>query len=879
VVEQLASEYLVERPTLKRRLGAALSLPLTLVVAQAGAGKTVMLSQWAAEHPEISFVWMDVESADDDPVRFSRRLLSELSVIRPELGHLKRLTALNAGGLGGPLLEALSVELESFPRMVLVLDDLHHLSNRTLLRDIGRLVAAAPSNVHVVISTRVDPAITWSRLRLRSRLLEIRQGDLAMTKDESSRLLTTITGREVPNAVLDVLVRRTEGWAAGLQLAALNLKFQDDADQFVAEFSGTDRLIAEYLTEEVLDALPEGGRTVLLRMAPLETLTAGLVDHVLERSDSQRLFERLEHESMFLVALDGARETFRFHHLFRDLLRYRLRAEGPEGIAEEARLLRRAADYHLARGELSPAIEYLLRARDWDRALDAIMARGSDVFEHGEMSTVIRWITSVPEVDRADHLDVSLELGVVLGMQGQAAVAVDAMSRVAADVNASVGQRIVASAWISATAQWSPRPDETLGAAERALRLLEANPDAPIPDLMRLNTRPLLTTLAVGSGGRSHFLAGRLEEADAWLTRALTTEGVVYPPFRVGVLGSLALLRIWCGRAVEAELFAAEALDTAATAGLLNHPIIADAFLAAAMIAHERGLPDAAADPLLAGTLRVNANRRTQLAWVVRYEEALLAFGERRFEDALELIDLSGHDAMSAPAPVIHERLLALRMAVLRRSGHPAEALLVWGRSSSTAAVWFEAVAAALTLGDREAARELLASSPDPATQEGLRTELQQLIASGWFAELEGDHGGALEQVTRALDLAEPEGLVELFAESGGVVLNLVGELATARGGLAETILARAQLMDAPSVNAELLEPLTERELEILSYLPGYATNAELARLCFISVNTLKTHMVHIYQKLGVSDRSAAIARAGELGLIGPVTAARHPHA
>src|SRR5688500_5599244 len=156
MVERLAPEYLVDRPALMRRMTAALSLPLTLVVAQAGAGKTVLLSQWAAEHPEVRFVWVDVEFADNDPVRFARRLLTELGALRPQVTQLTHLTALNAGGLGAPLLEALSTELESLPECVIVLDDLHHLTNGTLLADLGRLVSVAPLNVHFVISSRVD---------------------------------------------------------------------------------------------------------------------------------------------------------------------------------------------------------------------------------------------------------------------------------------------------------------------------------------------------------------------------------------------------------------------------------------------------------------------------------------------------------------------------------------------------------------------------------------------------------------------------------------------------------------------------------------------------------------------------------------------------
>lgn len=870
MVEQPITEYLVDRPALKQRMDAALSLPLTLLVAQAGAGKTVLLNQWAVGHDAVRFVWVDVETADDDPVRFARRLLAGLAAVRPEIMDLARLTALNAGGLGGSLLQALSSELESFPELVIVLDDLHHLSNITLLSDLGALVADVPSNVHIVISTRVDPPIPWSRLRLRNRLLEIRQADLALTEQESAELLTRITHRDPSTEVLDVLMARTEGWAAGVQLAGLKLRSQPNADEFVTEFGGTDRLIAEYLTEEVLGALPERGRALLLRMSPLDTMTAELVDHVLERSDAQELFERLEHESMFLVALDSHRERFRFHHLFRDLLRYRLRAEDPE---EETKILGRAADYHIARAELVAAVEYLLRAGDWDRALDAIMTRGSDIFERGEMRTVIRWITAVPESARADRLDVALELGILVGMQGDAARAVDTMSRVANDPRATDGQRMIAHAWISATTQWNPHPDEAIRAAERALRLLESNPEVQIPDLMRLTTRELLTTLAIGSGGRSHFLAGDLRQAETWITRALASDGITYPPFRVGLLGSFALLRVWCGRALEAELLAAEALATAAASGLLTHPVIADAYLAKAMVAHERGLPEAAVAPLRDGTVRAEANHRTQLAWISRCQHAMLAAADGRFDEALDLVDVSGHDAVSAPAPVILDRLIAVHMSVLRRTGRCEESLrLRGGATPPTADIAFETIAAWLSLGRSDSAHRVASATRDVFGAEAPRGDLQRLAAMAWMAELDNNHRGALELIGDALDRAEPDGLVDVFMGTDPVVLDLIAELAPRRGGLAAMIVARRQETEPQDANAELADPLTDRELEILAYLPSHATSAELARLCFVTVNTLKTHMAHIYRKLAVSDRSAAISRARELGLLEPVS-------
>jgi len=300
--------------------------------------------------------------------------------------------------------------------------------------------------------------------------------------------------------------------------------------------------------------------------------------------------------------------------------------------------------------------------------------------------------------------------------------------------------------------------------------------------------------------------------------------------------------------------------------------VMADAMLADALVAYERGLPDAAAAPLEDGTILAQANHRTQMEWISRYQHAALAAATGRFEEALELTDLSKHDAMSAPAPVILDRLVAVHMGVLRRTGRAEESRrLHGGTAPSTAAVAFETVAASLALGDRETAKRSLAATGDVLEAEGPRGGIRRLILSAWLAELDGTHAAALDLVDAALDQAETEGLVEVFIESDPAVLGLIEELAPLRRGLATVILARWRAAAPSNANAELAEPLTERELEILGYLPGHSTSAELARQIFVSVNTLKSHTAHIYRKLGVSDRSAAIARARELGLLDPV--------
>ena len=234
----------------------------------------------------------------------------------------------------------------------------------------------------------------------------------------------------------------------------------------MAHFSGSDRLIADYLSEEVLEAQPRTRRVFLLECSILDEMCADLVAHLTGVPDGQLVLEELERKWMFLLPLDGHREWYRFHHLFRDLLRFRLRAEDPDA---EARLLALAAAWHLDRGEVAPAIEYLLHARAWDEVLELITHRGTEVFERGQMATVVRWIAAVPETKRTGRREVSLLLGLLKGAEGQAAGAEDILRGLLADSGATPGERACAEAFLATMAQFRTNPDTTVQMALAAL--------------------------------------------------------------------------------------------------------------------------------------------------------------------------------------------------------------------------------------------------------------------------------------------------------------------------------------------------------------------------------------------------------------------------
>lgn len=536
---------LVDRPGVLSALDAAFDKRLTLLVAQAGSGKTTLLRQWVESHADIRFAILEIERSDDDPAHFLRRLIDALPIASPALVELSE--SLGAAGtrVNAAVVDALASGLSALPEMVILIDDAHRFSNVGLVADLGTFVEQIPWNIHVVLSSRIDPPIALSRYRLDDELLELRSAELAFTESEADQLLTGIVGRSLTSRQVRALWERTEGWAAGLQLAGLHLRNEPDPDGFIDAFGGSDRLVADYLSEEVLAGLPPGRRRQLLEMSVLDDMSARLVEAAIGVTDAQSILESLERDSMFLVPLDSHREWFRFHRLFSDLLRSRLRAEDPAG---ELKILTAAADWHLASGRVKPAMEYLLRAQAWDDAMEAMLSDGADA---------------------------AANTGALVPAPAPSSISVDSPTPL--QPRRKIG-------FVAAQVLLRARPDVSTDAAIHRLAELEEG--------ARAGHAPTNSDLAhaLVSGGRAYFLAGNTEEARAWLTRAVTvaSSDVVE---RVSAMSALSLVEAWCEHTVLANALVYELLQDAQNAGMLAHPSLADAYLASVLAAVERVPP------------------------------------------------------------------------------------------------------------------------------------------------------------------------------------------------------------------------------------------------------------------------------------------------
>ncbi len=857
----------VERPELLRRLDQSLRSPLTLITAQAGSGKSVLLSQWTASHPDLTIVRVNLEVGDNDPVRFIRRLLVALAAVDATFAELRSLAYTNGGGLGTPLIDGLAAMIGQQPELILAFDDVHRLSNSALLADLGRLIYELPPSAHVVLSSRVDPPFALGRYRLHQEMVEVRQGDLAFDELDSTKLLSQLTGRSLGSDQIQALQARTEGWVAGLQLAGITLKSHPNPDDFIIQFSGNDRLVADFLGEEVLQALPDDQRALLCIAAVPDQISAELLRHLTGEARAQILLDQFERDSLFLVRVDGPGTWFRFHPMFRDLLRYRFRSSDP---LEKRRLLAAAAAWHIDRGQLAPAITYLLRASEWERALATIMSFGPKAFEQGEMATITAWLDQIPEGARANRVDVTLLRGIFEGITGNAVKADDVLRPVALSATASAGERACALAFLATLVQWRPGLEESLRWAELAKEALASLEGAPVPDLLGLTNPESLEAITLAAGGRAKFFMGEFPEARRWLREAKLGKGSTYSIWRIHLLGTLGLIEAWSGRTERAVSHANEAIGVALAAGIMAHPGSSDAFLALSLASLERGERATAVDALEQGLMRATANRRTQLQWVAGSISAMLLASEGRPDDVATHLTATSRRLGAPPPPIVANRLLALQANALRSAGFPERALRIMGvEPPGVPALAFERVAAYLTIGHvNEAAKEL---DVWPVPEDPARTPLaavERLTMAAWVAAARGRTADADQLVDDALALAEPHCLVDVFARAGGTVVDLLAERPDAQSGFTHRVLDRAMAVRSPSTPKPLADPLTKRELAILAYLPTRLRNAEIAERCYLSLNTVKTHLARIYRKLGVANRNEAIVRAREFGLI-----------
>ena len=892
----------VPRPRLVEALGEGLARRLILVCAPAGSGKTALLADWAPSGNR-PVAWLSLDAADNDPVRFWRHTVAALDRARPGIGE-------RVGLLLGPpapasfegLVTALINDLAAQPddgEVLLVLDDYHLIDARPVHASLAFLLEHLPPGLHLVLASRADPPLPLARLRAGGQLAELRTADLRFSAEEAAALLRESAGADLPAAAVAALAARTEGWVAGLQLAALSLARQADPAGFVAAFSGSHRYVLDYLAEEVLDRQPEELRTFLLETSLLERLSGGLCDAVTGRTDSQAMLERVERANLFLVPLDEVRGWWRYHHLFADLLRARLQQQRPGRVAG---LHRAAAAWYEDHGLADDAVRHALAAGDPAWAARLVERHVETLLGRSEGATLRRWLSALPAESVRDRprLCLAQAYGAAMGFQVEALEALldDAERAFAVSgdepYEASAGRPVSSLANVPAGIAFLRavlarlRGDAALASDYNRQALAQLGED---DWLMRYLVR--------WNQAAADWLGGRPGPAERGLTEVLA-ELRAAGQFFAGFLAMRVCYDLGEVQRAQGNLDAAlatyrQALDEAGESS--QTAITGPAHVGLAQVLYERDELTAALDHATRGVplcqqLTFTQSLATGLAVVARIRHA---HGDAA--GALEAIGGAGQAGLSPQVITLLNSVPAQRARLLLAQGD-VHAAAQWTTAAGLSPddepgyprePEYLVLARVLLAQDRPGAAlallERLHAAAVSQDRVGSVIEIRALQALALAAA--GEENAAVDALAGALTLACPQGYVRVFADEGPPMAALLGVLVAAQraeqaaargvplGCLARVLGAFGEKPAAPgagrgaaAVVPGLVEQLTARELEVLALLAAGAPNPRIAEQLVVSLDTVKKHVSHLLGKLGAANRTEAVTRARQLGLI-----------
>jgi len=892
---------LVARVRLSERLNAGAEAKLVVVSAPAGFGKTTAVAAWLEQAPkQNSVAWVSLEESDRESSPFWTYVMTALQAAFPSVGD----GALEALQLAHqPVEPVLASVLNTFGdldhELFLVLDDYHLVDGPAIADGMSFLLEHLPPRVHVVLITRADPALPMARLRARGELVEIRAADLRFTPEEVSTYFSLTDGPELDDSEVAALASRTEGWIAALQLAALSLQDRRDTASFIAGFSGDNRYIVDYLVEEVLAHQPDEVRDFLLQTSILDRLTGELCDSVTGQSGGKAMLEAVSRANLFLVSLDDTRTWYRYHHLFADMLQARLYEERPDVLSE---LHGRASRWYEQAGEPVSAVRHALAAGDLDRAADLMEPALPRMLRERQEATIRGWMHHIPEA--------MIRARPVLGIGFIGALI-------------SGGEFAAAPALLRDVARWVDPPPEA-GEGASALQLVVVD-DAELERLAGLvELYRAALALVDGDLAATHrhaknavdraAQADDLTRAGAWVLSGLAYWGV----------GELDAARRAYSAGMDGLLRAGNISDLLGSSIAVADIQLTQGHLGQAMATFEHGLQLATRESgVLRGTpdmfvgmsqillerddvpAALELVRRSQElgeylglpqnAYRWRRVMALVSARRGDLDGAIELVDqaqavhFGDFSPDVEPLPALRARLEAARgnidgaLAWAREQGITVEDELSYLREyehitlARVLLAQFHADHGQRALGAATTLLERLRAAAEQGGRNGSVIEIL-VLQSLARQDARSSRSDVHEPLKRALALAEPEGYVRVFAAEGPAIRTLLQNLAKEQPAspyvrrlidacvVRPTARAGAGAVGQASVQ-RLLDPLSERELEVLRLLGTDLDGPGLARHLSVSLNTLRTHTRNIYAKLGVNSRREAIRRAAELRL------------
>ena len=892
---------LVPRPRLTERLDRGAASKLMLVSAPAGFGKTTLLAEWLTAGParptdERSAAWLSLDQGDNDPATCWTYVIAALHTVAPGVGAdmLTRLREPQPPPIESGLITLLNDFDGIADDIVLVLDDYHVIDAADVQDGMAFLLEHLPPQVHLVIVSRADPALPLARLRGRGELVEIRAADLRFTLAEAAAYLNDVMGLSLTADEVAALEGRTEGWMAALQLAALSMQGRDDIPAFIAGFAGDDRYIVDYLAEEVLRRQPDDVRSFLLQTSILDRLTGSLCDAVIGQDGGKAMLAGLERGNLFLVPLDDRRLWYRYHQLFADVLRARLLDEQPDGVGE---LHRRASDWYEQHGERSEAIGHAMAGEDVERAANLVELAMPGLRQGRQDATLRGWLEALPEE--------------VIRVRPVLSVAYVGALMVSGDLEGVEARLRDAERWLATPSDIGEEPqapsagmvvvdEEAFRDLPGAIAIYRAGQARILGDVAgtMAHARRALELVGeedhFGRGAAAAFLGlaywtgGDLDAAQRWYADGMASlEKAGYLSDVLGGAITLADIRITQGRLREAMSTYERGLRIATEHAAPALRGAADMHVGMSRICYERNELDAAMQHLLTSSeLGEHAGLPpNRYRWRVAMARIRAAEGD--LGGALDLLDEADRLYVSDFSPDVRP-VSALRARVWIAQGRWGEAL-GWagerGLSVEDDVSYlreFEHLTLARVLLARDRAERLGGSIHEvtsllerllQAAEEGARTGsvLEVLVLQALAQQTHGDIPAALTSLRRALTLAEPEGYVRTFTDEGPPIASLLK--AAAKQGIAPSyvrrLLAAAKKIEGgPPVQPGLIEPLSERELDVLRLLGTDLDGPDIARELTVALSTVRTHTNRIYAKLGVNNRRAAVRRARELDLL-----------
>lgn len=882
----------VARSRLVDRLDQAPPGTVVLVCAPAGCGKSVLVADWCRRR-EQPVAWLSLDTDDNDPIRFWRHLAASLDrslgeQVTSRQDDVEQLIRRSAAAPPEEIATAIVNGLERESRdLVLVLDDYHVIDDAGVHAGVRLLLDHAPEPLRVVVITRADPPLLLARRRGRGELTEIRAADLRFSSEEAAGLLDGAAGGHLPEDAVSTLTDRTEGWAVGLQLAALSLAGRDDVATFISTFSGSHRFVLDYLTEEVLDRQPAPVREFLLSTSVLQQLSGPLCDAVADRDDAQELLEACERANLFLVPLDDDRRWWRYHHLFAELLRVRLEQHAPGRALE---LHRRAAAWHERHGSVEQAIFHALGADDPEWAFRLVERHADELLFRREGATLRRHLSELPARATRRLLVAQARTAAYAGRLAEADGLLEAAAAADTDAHPTVEPSMDPAAGplrdldpttelVQAFVAHLRGHDQT--ATELARRTL-----AELDDVETTVGRIARWYLAVGP-----WLRGDVGEAEPALEADLERWRAVGDAGR-GALSSHYLGQVQRARGdLDAAVETYRRLLSTATDGSAPSPVAAVAHVGLAEVAYRRGDLDDAARHVATGIAAGRQFVYTQtlstglatLAWI-RRARGDIDGAAAAMDEAVEVGPDTDVVDLLDPVPVERARLalgtgdagLARRWIELRGvtaddvAHHPSEpAHLLLAR---------------LMIQRGEGARvvPLLDRLLDAATEDGRTGSVIEIEMLRALALADGDRPAAVSAIVRAVTLAAPQRHVRLFVDEGPPMAALLAAVVATRSSddthraALDHVSALLRELDPGTDDAPgsgptrqpLVVPLTVRELEVLAQLATGKPNRQIADELFVSLNTVKKHITHILDKLGAANRTAAVDRARALDLL-----------